>query len=185
MLETLAELVDDGRLPKGMTREEAQRRAVKGIAKGLLKTMSKMGISTIPSYCGAQIFEAVGLAPELVERHFTGTASRIGGIGLETLAEETLARHARAYPGRARTSCCRSSASTRGGATASTTSGTPRRSRCSSTRCAHGGWETYEEYSRAVNDETRAAARCAACSRSASPRTAGSRSTRSSRRRRS
>ena len=82
-----------------MTRDEAQRRAVKGISKGLLKTMSKMGISTIPSYCGAQIFEALGLAPELVERHFTGTPSRIGGIGIETIAEETLARHARAYPG--------------------------------------------------------------------------------------
>ena len=60
-----------------------------------------MGISTIPSYCGAQIFEAVGLAPELVDRHFTGTPSRIGGIGLDVLARETLDRHARAYPGSA------------------------------------------------------------------------------------
>ena len=76
MLETLAELVELGWLPPGMTAEQAQRRATKGIAKGLLKTMSKMGISTMPSYCGAQIFEAVGLAPELVERHFTGTSSR-------------------------------------------------------------------------------------------------------------
>ena len=58
-----------------------------------------MGISTIPSYCGAQIFEAVGLAPELVDEYFTGTASRIGGIGLDELARETLERHARAYPG--------------------------------------------------------------------------------------
>ena len=99
MLETLAELVDLGLLPDGMTQEEAQRRAVKGIAKGLLKTLSKMGISTIPSYCGAQIFEAVGLAPAFVERHFTGTASRIGGIGIGELARETLTRHARAYPG--------------------------------------------------------------------------------------
>src|SRR4051812_3508749 len=96
MLETLAELVELGWLE--LTAEEAQKRAVKGIAKGLLKTMSKMGISTIPSYCGAQIFEAVGLAPELVEEYFTGTASRIGGIGLRELAEETLARHGRAYP---------------------------------------------------------------------------------------
>jgi hypothetical protein len=101
MLETLADLVELGWLPAGMTKEEAQYRAVKGIAKGLLKTLSKMGISTIPSYCGAQIFEAVGLAPELVERHFTGTPSRIGGIGIDTLAAETLARHARAYPGQA------------------------------------------------------------------------------------
>src|SRR5205085_11366284 len=95
---TLSELVDLGWLPDDMSPAEAQRRAVKGIAKGLLKTMSKMGISTIPSYCGAQIFEAVGLAPELVEQYFTGTASRIGGIGLRQLAEESLARHARAYP---------------------------------------------------------------------------------------
>jgi len=101
MLETLAELVELGWLPPGMTPEQAQRRATKGIAKGLLKTMSKMGISTMPSYCGAQIFEAVGLAPELVEKHFTGTASRIGGIGIRELGEEALARHARAYPGSA------------------------------------------------------------------------------------
>ncbi len=99
MLETIAELVSIGMLPEGMTAEQAQRRAVKGIGKGILKTLSKMGISTVPSYCGAQIFEAVGLAPELIERHFTGTASRIGGIGTEQIAEEMLARHARAYPG--------------------------------------------------------------------------------------
>jgi glutamate synthase (NADPH) large chain len=96
MLETLGELVELGWLDLSV--HDAQKRAVKGIAKGLLKTMSKMGISTIPSYCGAQIFEAVGLAPELVETYFTGTASRIGGIGLRDLAEESLARHARAYP---------------------------------------------------------------------------------------
>jgi len=98
MLETLAELVELGWLPD-LTAEQAQARATKGIAKGLLKTMSKMGISTIPSYCGAQIFEAVGLSEELVERHFTHTPSRIGGIGLRELAEGALARHARAYPG--------------------------------------------------------------------------------------
>ena len=98
MLETLAELVELGWLPPGMTPAEAQKRATKGIAKGLLKTMSKMGISTMPSYCGAQIFEAVGLGPALIDRHFTGTASRIGGIGIRELGEESIARHARAYP---------------------------------------------------------------------------------------
>ncbi|MEO5633312.1 glutamate synthase large subunit [Gaiella sp.] len=99
MLETLGELVALGLLPDGMTAEVAKQRAVKGIAKGILKTLSKMGISTVPSYCGAQIFEAIGLASELVDRHFTGTASRIGGIGTEQIAREMLARHARAYPG--------------------------------------------------------------------------------------
>ena len=98
MLETLAELVELDLLPPSMTAEQAQQRAVKGIAKGLLKTLSKMGISTVPSYCGAQIFEAVGLSRELVDRYFTGTASRIGGIGADVLAQEALNRHARAYP---------------------------------------------------------------------------------------
>ena len=118
-----------------MSAEEAQKRAIKGIAKGLLKTISKMGISTIPSYCGAQIFEAVGLEPALVERHFTGTPSRIGGIGLDVLAREALDRHARAYPDRT------SELLPLGGVYAwrrdgEHHSGTPRRSRCSSTRCA-------------------------------------------------
>jgi len=99
MLETLAELVELGWLPEGMTVDQAQARAAKGIAKGLLKTMSKMGISTLTSYTGAQIFEAVGLAPELVARHFTGTASRIGGVGLRELGEHAASRHARAFPG--------------------------------------------------------------------------------------
>jgi glutamate synthase (NADPH/NADH) large chain/glutamate synthase (ferredoxin) len=77
---------------------EAAQNVVKALGKGLLKTISKMGISTIQSYCGAQIFEAVGLAPDLIQKHFTGTASRIGGIDVEVLAEEALERHARAYP---------------------------------------------------------------------------------------
>ena len=77
--------------PRGGSRastdpDEAERRAVKALGKGLLKTISKMGISTIQSYCGAQIFEAVGLEKTLVDRHFTGTASRIGGVGLDVLA---------------------------------------------------------------------------------------------------
>ena len=87
MFETLDELVDRrAACPASTTADEAEQHVVKGIGKGLLKTISKMGISTIQSYCGAQIFEAVGLARELVDRHFTGTASRIGGVGLEVLA---------------------------------------------------------------------------------------------------
>jgi glutamate synthase domain-containing protein 2/glutamate synthase domain-containing protein 1/glutamate synthase domain-containing protein 3 len=77
---------------------EAADNVVKALGKALLKTISKMGISTIQSYCGAQIFEAVGLERELIDRHFTGTASRIGGVGLDVLATEALERHARAYP---------------------------------------------------------------------------------------
>jgi glutamate synthase domain-containing protein 2/glutamate synthase domain-containing protein 1/glutamate synthase domain-containing protein 3 len=112
MLETLDGLVLEGRITHttsngaqqlssdelGERLEEAAQNVVKAIGKGLLKTISKMGISTIQSYCGAQIFEAVGLEPALIGRHFTGTASRIGGVGIEVLATEALQRHARAWP---------------------------------------------------------------------------------------
>jgi glutamate synthase domain-containing protein 2/glutamate synthase domain-containing protein 1/glutamate synthase domain-containing protein 3 len=96
-------LAEDGKLPHSTQEleqelEQAAQNTLKAIGKGLLKTISKMGISTIQSYCGAQIFEAVGLERELIDRHFTGTASRIGGVGLDVLAAEALERHARAYP---------------------------------------------------------------------------------------
>jgi len=103
MLETLDELVAHGRIVRtengasvALTPEQAAQNTVKAIGKGLLKTISKMGISTIQSYRGAQIFEAVGLERGLIDRHFTGTASRIGGIGMDVLAIEALERHARA-----------------------------------------------------------------------------------------
>ncbi len=106
MLETLDQLVAQGRIARpggsgeapALSPVEAANNTVKAIGKGLLKTISKMGISTIQSYRGAQIFEAVGLDRALIDRHFTGTASRIGGVGLEVLAVEALERHARAYP---------------------------------------------------------------------------------------
>src|SRR6202020_152272 len=91
-------LADRSLLPEDLTREEAEQRIVGAIGKGLLKTLSKMGVSTIQSYCGAQIFEAVGLDRDLIDKHFTGTASRIGGIGSGVLATEALERHYRAYP---------------------------------------------------------------------------------------
>jgi glutamate synthase domain-containing protein 2/glutamate synthase domain-containing protein 1/glutamate synthase domain-containing protein 3 len=106
MLETLDEIAYRGMIERPangsaattVTSEEASQNVVKAIGKGLLKTISKMGISTIQSYRSAQIFEAVGLSRELIHRHFTGTASRIGGVGLPELAREALQRHARAYP---------------------------------------------------------------------------------------
>jgi glutamate synthase (NADPH) large chain len=93
-----ADQPDDTDTPRQLVREEAEQLIVKAIGKGLLKTISKMGISTIQSYCGAQIFEAVGLDRDLIDRHFTGTASRIGGVGSTVLATEALERHFRAYP---------------------------------------------------------------------------------------
>ena len=152
MLATLAELVEQGWLPPELTAGEAQRRAVKGIAKGLLKTLSKMGISTIPSYCGAQIFEAVGLAPGLVERHFTGTASRIGGVGLRELAEHALARHARAYPdpGDELLPVVGLYAWRRDG---EHHQWNPETIALLQHAVRHGGWDTYEQYSQAANDD--------------------------------
>src|SRR6202034_1696345 len=96
MLETLDDLVLNQKAIKhvvdgeevALGAVEAAQNVVKGLGKGLLKTISKMGVSTIQSYCGAQIFEAVGLEPELIERHFTGTASRIGGGGLEVVGTQ-------------------------------------------------------------------------------------------------
>ncbi len=98
MFESLDELADRSLLPQDVDREEAEKRIVAAIGKGLMKTISKMGISTIQSYCGAQIFEAVGLERQLIDEHFTGTASRIGGVGLDVLSTEAMERHFRAYP---------------------------------------------------------------------------------------
>ncbi|MDQ1584817.1 MAG: glutamate synthase large chain, partial [Actinomycetota bacterium] len=78
----------------------AVRHLIKALGKGVLKVMSKMGISTVASYHGAQVFEAVGLDQQLVERYFTGTASKLGGIGLDVIAEEVRRRHRTAYPAR-------------------------------------------------------------------------------------
>src|SRR6516162_2208639 len=78
--------------------DEAVHNYIKASGKGVLKIMSKMGISTVASYTGAQVFEAVGLDRNLVDRYFTGTSSTIGGIGLVEIAGEVALRHATAYP---------------------------------------------------------------------------------------
>ncbi len=90
----------EGLLPKELTDDEIVYSYRKGVAKGMLKVMAKMGISTLQSYKGAQIFEAVGLAEEVVERCFKGTPSRVQGVGFNVLAEEQLRRHEIGYPSR-------------------------------------------------------------------------------------
>jgi len=95
--ETVRALVAEDRVDGVESADEAVDKLVKAIGKGLLKTISKMGISTVQSYTGAQIFEAVGLERSLVDKHFAGTASRIGGVGLEVLAQEAIDRHQRGY----------------------------------------------------------------------------------------
>jgi glutamate synthase domain-containing protein 2/glutamate synthase domain-containing protein 1/glutamate synthase domain-containing protein 3 len=92
-IETLEDLHAKGYFPADYKFEKVLKNYIKAVDKGLLKVLSKMGISTLQSYCGAQIFEAIGLNKSVVERYFTGTSSRIEGVGLEILAREALMRH--------------------------------------------------------------------------------------------
>jgi glutamate synthase (NADPH/NADH) large chain len=97
--ETLDDLAREGHL-KNSDHEKAVKSYIKAANKGVVKVMSKMGISTVQSYCGAQIFEAIGLNQDVVDRYFTWTASRIGGVGLDVIAAEAKARHERGFPAR-------------------------------------------------------------------------------------
>ncbi|HBH11066.1 MAG TPA: glutamate synthase large subunit, partial [Gammaproteobacteria bacterium] len=98
-LESLGDLIKKGHLPQ-IKQNEAVDNFIKAVNKGLVKIMSKMGISTVQSYCGAQVFEAIGLEKEFVDKYFTWTASRIGGIGIDVIATEISQRHNNAYPNR-------------------------------------------------------------------------------------
>ncbi|KLO61877.1 glutamate synthase [Dermacoccus sp. PE3] len=96
-MESVEQLARDSALGD-ITPEQAVKNLIKALGKGLLKVMSKMGISTVASYRGAQVFEALGLSQELVDAYFTATTSRLGGVGLDVVAAEVAARHAKAYP---------------------------------------------------------------------------------------
>ncbi|TQS22877.1 glutamate synthase large subunit [Microbispora hainanensis] len=95
-LETVEDMIATGELD--LDPRKAVRNLIKAYGKGVLKVMSKMGVSTVASYTGAQIFEALGLGAEVIDQCFTGTTSRLGGVGFDVLATEALERHARAYP---------------------------------------------------------------------------------------
>jgi glutamate synthase domain-containing protein 2/glutamate synthase domain-containing protein 1/glutamate synthase domain-containing protein 3 len=97
--ESLGDLIGAGHVPD-MSHEKAIQNFIKAVNKGLTKIMAKMGVSTVQSYRGAQIFEAIGLDKEFVDKYFTWTASRIGGIGLDVVAEEMSLRHHNAFPDR-------------------------------------------------------------------------------------
>ncbi len=96
-LESLEDLSIRGLLPEGVDYEKALYNYIKAVNKGLLKVFSKMGISTLQSYRGAQVFEAIGLNRDLIDKYFTGTASRIEGVGLDVLAREAVMKHEMAY----------------------------------------------------------------------------------------
>ena len=156
-LESIAEMVRDGLLGEASERE-AFRNYLKAASKGVLKVMSKMGISTVASYTGAQVFEAIGLERDLVERHFGATPSRLGGVGLAELAEEVVRRHRYALRrrrggfGRARDRG-RGRVPVAPGA-ASTTSSTRALSSSSSTPLAPGASTIFKEYSSLVNEQS-------------------------------
>jgi len=97
--ESLGDLIGSGHVPE-MSHEKAIQNFIKAVNKGLTKIMAKMGVSTVQSYRGAQIFEAIGLNKEFVDKYFTWTASRIGGIGLDVVSEEVSVRHHNAFPER-------------------------------------------------------------------------------------
>ena len=97
VFECLNDMIHEGML-KGLGYHDAVKGYIKAAVKGVVKVMAKMGISTIKSYCGAQIFEAVGLGQDLVDKYFTWTPSRVGGIGMDEVAREAQRQHANAYP---------------------------------------------------------------------------------------
>ena len=97
VMESAEDLVLQGVIT-GITPEKAVYNVIKSLGKGVLKVMSKMGISTIASYTGAQVFEAIGLSQDVVDEYFVGTTSRLGGVSMDVIAEETIKRHHIAYP---------------------------------------------------------------------------------------
>ena len=97
--ETLDDMLRQGIL-KDIDHKKAVKNYLKAVTKSVVKTMAKMGISTIQSYCGAQIFEAIGLNHAIIDKYFTGTASQIEGVGIDVIAEEIRARHRHAFPAR-------------------------------------------------------------------------------------
>jgi glutamate synthase (NADPH/NADH) large chain len=143
-------------LPNKPTVYDAQKNYVKAINKGLMKVMSKMGISTYQSYCGAQIFEAIGLSSDLVRKYFTGTPTKVEGIGLKEVAEEALRTHAGAWsadPVLADMLDC-------GGEYAFRVRGeehmwTPDSIAKLQHATRSGKYDTYKEYARLINDQTR------------------------------
>jgi len=142
----------------GMSDRKALRYYVKALSKGVLKTMSKMGISTVASYTGAQVFEAVGLASDVVERYFQGTVTQVEGIGLEGIANEALARHRTAWPSGPASSLIATwnrAGTGNGAGRASTTSSTRRR--CSSSSTPPGPGATRSSRSTRTPSTTRSA----------------------------
>ena len=159
-------MIRDERLLTNIDHKTACKNFVKAATKGVIKVMSKMGISTIQSYRGAQVFEAVGLRQDVIDEYFTWTPSRIGGIGLDVIAQEVLMRHRAAFPERH----VNGHTLPVGGQYQWRADGEypPLQSRSRSIacrrRCAPATSRQFKEYSRLINEQATNSARCAACS---------------------
>jgi glutamate synthase (NADPH) large chain len=175
-LETIHDQIRAGMI--GGPADAAERRYLKAVTKGVVKVASKMGISAISAYHGAQVFEALGLSQDFIDEYFTGTPSRIGGIGIDLVADEVRRRHDRAYPGRRRTadhppaSADHDLASADhgpGSADQGLASGgryqyrddgeahlwTPQTIHALQRACRTGDYDAFKEYSRAIDDQSR------------------------------
>jgi glutamate synthase domain-containing protein 2/glutamate synthase domain-containing protein 3 len=153
--DTLRDLTAQGQLAS-VDADKAISNFIKAINKGVVKVISKMGISTIQSYCGAQVFEAIGLQEDLVDRYFTWTPSRIGGVGLEVIAEESRLRHKRGFPDGAELE----KSLTQGGQYQWRRDGefhlfNPETIHKLQYACRANSYTTFKEFSRLVNDQSR------------------------------
>ncbi len=153
--ESLYDMIEEGMIDNDF--ETAVRNFNKAAVKGVVKTMSKMGISTVQSYCGAQIFEAVGLKKAFVDRYFTRTSTKVEGIGLEEVAREASARHRKAYPDRDTKD---DGALDSGGLYAWRSNGeahlfNPRTIHLLQASTREGDYAKFKEYSQSINDQTR------------------------------
>jgi glutamate synthase (ferredoxin) len=155
--ETLDDMIRQGLLVN-LSHKDACKNYVKAAVKGVVKVISKMGISTIQSYRGAQIFEAIGLHPSVVEKYFTGTASRVGGVGMDILAREVQIRHQAAFPNRQ----VNGHVLDPGGFYQWRADGeyhlfNPDTVHKLQQACRKGDYKAFKEYSRAVNDQSKKA----------------------------
>ena len=152
--ETIDDQVKQGLIPGPA--DQAEKKYTKAVNKGIMKVISKMGISTIQSYHGAQVFEAVGLNQDFIDDYFTWTASRIGGVGIDVVAQEVKARHYRAYPPRA----IRHTTLSTGGQYQFRADGefhlfNPETVHRLQHACRTGSFEAYKEYAALVNNQSR------------------------------
>ncbi len=153
--ETIADMLRQGMIA-GITEKEAIKNYIKSATKGVLKVLSKMGISTIQSYQGAQIFESVGINQKVIDKYFTGTPSRIGGIGLTEIAKEVEMRHLRAFsdqPGRDETLDTGSVSQWRSDGEKHLYN--PESIINLQTACRNNDYKIFKQYSAALNDHTR------------------------------